>query len=166
MSSLRPISSLLMPSSPSALSAQEAEAQDASAQEAEAQDALAQDAPAHEALAHEAFAHEAEAQDAFAHEADAQEALAQEAEAHDAEAHDASLCATFAQLAASNAGPEPSPATTTNWFKAAFGFGGSKTAAALAASTMPTPREPRVALGVSFADTMRAPFTWSGDQSG
>ena len=55
--------------------------------------------------------------------------------------------------------PLPSPAATTNWFSAAFGFGGFTTAAALVASTMPTPSEPRTALGVSLADTMSAPLT-------
>jgi hypothetical protein len=72
----------------------------------------------------------------------------------------------LAQLAASKIGPLPSPAGPTNWFSAAFGSGGPTTAAALVASTMPTPREPRVAAGVSFADTISAPLTWSGVHSG
>src|SRR5262245_40765413 len=140
-----------MPASSSALSAHEAEAQDADAHDAEA----------HEAEAQDADAHEAEAQDADAHDAEAQEA-----DAHDAEDHEASLWATFAQLAASNTCPDPSPAGRTNSLRPAFGFGGSTTAAAAATSTMPTPSAPRVALGVSLAETMRAPFTWSGVQSG
>ena len=160
-SSLSRIKSSSPAASPSALSAQEAEAHEAEAQEAEAQEA-----EAHEADAHEAAAQDAEAQEAEAHDAFAQEAEAQEAEAHEAEAQEASLWATFAQLAALNIGPVPSSAGPTNWFRAAFGFGGLVTAAALVASTMPTPREPGAALGVSFAESMSAPLTWSGVHSG
>jgi hypothetical protein len=126
-----------------------------------AHEALAQEAEAHEALAQEALAQEAEAQDALDHEAEAQEALAQEALAQEA-----SLCATLAQLAASNTLPEPPLADTTNLLSAAFGFGGLVTAAALPASTTPTPTDPGAAPWTGFAVSMSAPLTWSGVHEG
>jgi hypothetical protein len=74
--------------------------------------------------------------------------------------------ATFAQLAASNTLPEPPLADTTNSLSAAFGLGGLVTAAALAASTTPTPTEPGAASFAGLAVSISAPLTWSGVHSG
>jgi hypothetical protein len=135
--------------SPSALSAQEAEAQEASAQEAAAAESLAQEAEAHEALAQEVEAQLALAQEAEAQLALAQDALAQEASAAAFAAHEAELKTL----------PDPPLSDTRNWFRARFGLGGLVTAIALGRSSTPTPTDSGAASPAGFAASMRAPLT-------
>jgi hypothetical protein len=156
----------VVPRSLSALLSQDAsdvliDVQDALVQEADVQLALVHEADVHDALVHEALVHEALVQ-----EADIQLALVHEASVHEALVQDASAFAALVQLAASNTGTEPPVGSaTTNLFRARFGFGGFVSAAALAASSSPTPS----AIGdaeVGLAVSMRAPLTWSGVQFG
>ena len=94
-------------------------------QEADAQDALAHEAADCESLAQEAEAQEAEAQDALAQLAWFQDAEAQEAFDQEALAQDALAEAVLAQLAALKTLP-PETSVVTNLFSAAFGFEGAR----------------------------------------
>ena len=53
-----------------------------------------------------------------------------------------------------------------NWSSPAFGFGGVVTVRAATTFSSPTPSDPGAAAGVALAETMSAPLTWSGVQSG
>jgi hypothetical protein len=134
--------------STSALSDQEADAQDALAHEAADCASLAQEAEAQEAEAQEALAQLAWFQDAEAQEASDQEALAQDALAE----------AVLAQLAALKILP-PETSVVTNLFSAAFGFGALESATAFATSTTPTPAESGAESPAGRAVTISAPLT-------
>src|SRR5919198_6242687 len=135
---------------------QEALVQLALVQEAEVQLALVQDADVHEADVQDALVHEADVQEALVHEADVQLALVQEASAF----------AALVQLAASKTGSvPPAGSATRKRLSARFGLGGFVSAAALAASTSPTPSD-QLGAAVGFAVSISAPLTWSGVQFG
>ena len=60
----------------------------------------------------------------------------------------------------------PSLPVVRNASRPAFGFGGLLIIRARNTLSSPVPSEPGAAAGVGFAETMRAPLTWSGVQFG
>src|SRR5919201_1230607 len=99
-------------------------------------------------------------------EALVQQALVQEADVHEALVQEASAFAALVQLAASKTGSvPPAGSATRKRLSARFGLGGFVSAAALAASTSPTPSD-QLGAAVGFAVSISAPLTWSGVQFG
>src|SRR5689334_6679360 len=136
--------------SPSAASSYAWSAQETSAQETSAQETSAQETESHETSAHETVLHAASA-----HETSAQET----------ESHETFAFATSDQLTALNDRP-PVRSLVMNWSSALFGLGGVLTAFALLTWISPTPTEPSGVPSTGLVDTISAPLTWSGVNSG
>ena len=134
---------------------------------------LFQETEFQEAEFQEALFHDAEFQEALFHDAEFQDAEFHDAEFHDAEFHDAEFHEAFAVAALFHDALlklmpllVPVPPVTMNASRAAFGFGGADTPAASEAWIVPTPPASPTPAANGLAVTIRAPFTWSGVQSG
>ena len=104
-------------------------------------------------------------QEALVQVADVQVALVQVADVHVADVQVASVLTCSFQASASKVG-SPSSLPSTNARRFSFGFGGSVDAAARCGVDLADARRDGVGVGQAGALSIRAPFTWSGVQSG
>src|SRR4029453_6120925 len=126
----------------------------------------AQETSAHDTSAHETSAQETESQETSAQDTTLHAASAQETSVQETESQETLDLAESSQLTESKVFPLPLESGLRYWPSALFGFGGRVTSAALLICSSPTPTEPSVAPSTIFVESISAPLTWSGVNSG